>query len=468
MAGLEPPVPATALQGFQVPATADTHASISTAVNESRPASYKGANGFLGRLGEWRRPVGLLLLFVTVFLWTASNFLASTIFADDTYSKPYFVTYVNTAFFIVPLIPILARRAYRHPEHLQQWRQEWQDGLKGRYAPVKQDADAEGYADTHASRRASISASQELLLGDPIEPSKAHSTKSHVDDTPADKLTLPETAKLSFEFCMLWFLANYFVAACLEYTTVASSTILTSTSSVFTLIFGALFRVERFTLRKLLGVLASLAGIILISSMDLSGETNDDQHRGDFPEKTLREIAIGDALAFFSAVMYGLYAVFMKKRIGDESRVNMPLFFGLVGLINVLMMWPFFFVFHFTGVERFELPPTKWVTAIILCNSLASLVSDMAWAYAVLLTSPIVVTVGLSMTIPLSLVGQIVINGQTASPLYWVGALVVVLSFIFVNQEEKKDEQIVISSEGVSRESMVSAEAPTASRNEPP
>lgn len=73
---------------------------------------------------------------------------------------------------------------------------------------------------------------------------------------------------------------------------------------------------------------------------------------------------------------------------------------------------------------------------------MASLVSDLAWAYAVLLTSPIVVTVGLSMTIPLSLIGQIIINSQTTSPLYWIGAAMVVLSFIFVNTEEKRDENV--------------------------
>lgn len=45
------------------------------------------------------------------------------------------------------------------------------------------------------------------------------------------------------------------------------------------------------------------------------------------------------------------------------------------------------------------------------------------------------------MTIPLSLIGQILLNSQTASWIYWLGACVVVLSFIFVNQEETKEEE---------------------------
>lgn len=145
-------------------------------------------------------------------------------------------------------------------------------------------------------------------------------------------------------------------------------------------------------------------------------------------------------MALLSAVLYGLYAVFMKKRIGDESRVHMPLFFGLVGLFNVLLLWPGFIVLHFTGIETFELPPSGRVSMIIAVNSVSSLVSDFAWAYAVLLTSPIVVTVGLSTTIPLSLIGQVVLNGQTSSWVYWVGALVVVLSFVIVNNGEGVEE----------------------------
>lgn len=182
---------------------------------------------------------------------------------------------------------------------------------------------------------------------------------------PEGVLSVPETAKLSLEFCMLWFVANYLVAACLEYTSVASSTILTSTSSIWTLIFGALVRVEGFTYKKLAGVLASLAGIILISSVDLSGKDND-ENRGNFPHKSQGDIAIGDAMAFGSAIMYGIYAIVMKKRIGNEDRVNMPLFFGLVGFFNVVFLWPGFLVLHFTGVETFELPPTGKIWTIVL------------------------------------------------------------------------------------------------------
>lgn len=215
-----------------------------------------------------------------------------------------------------------------------------------RYAAVPQDHEEDGYTQEHTSD----STSQKQMA---------------IDDAQAiNPLSLGETARLSLEFCILWFMANYFVAACLEHTTVASSTILTSTSSIFTLLLGCLVGVEIFTLRKLLGVLASLLGVVLISSVDLFG--NNDNGRGLFPHKSARQVALGDAMALLSAVLYGIYAVLMKKRIGDERRISMPVFFGLVGLFNVLLLWPGFLILHFTGVEPFELPPTSRVTTIIL------------------------------------------------------------------------------------------------------
>jgi solute carrier family 35 protein F5 len=202
-----------------------------------------------------------------------------------------------------------------------------------------------------------MSASGTRLLVDEDEAGATMSAPGEPQPTEG-MLSVPETAKLSFEFCLLWFGANYLIAACLEYTSVASSTILTSTSSIFTLIFGALLRVETFSYKKLTGVLASLAGIVLISMVDLSGKDND-ENRGNFPHKSQAEIAIGDAMAFGSAIMYGIYAIVMKKRIGNEDRVNMPLFFGLVGLFNVVLLWPGFFILHWTSVEKFALPPTN-------------------------------------------------------------------------------------------------------------
>ena len=76
-----------------------------------------------------------------------------------------------------------------------------------------------------------------------------------------------------------------------------------------------------------------------------------------------------------------------------------------------------------------------------------------------LLTSPLIVTVGMSLSIPLSLVGQMIINSQNSGVIYWIGAGIVFLSFIFINYETKEEETTpppveVIDVEGLDNENM--------------
>lgn len=57
-----------------------------------------------------------------------------------------------------------------------------------------------------------------------------------------------------------------------------------------------------------------------------------------------------------------------------------------------------------------------------------------------LLTTPLVVTVGLSLTIPLSLIGEMIQYGRYSTFVYWIGAAVVFVSFAFVNHESPEEE----------------------------
>lgn len=251
-------------------------------------------------------------------------------FSDETFNKPFFVVYLNTSIFAISLIPKFFKYLYKN-------------GLHG----LRHDANQllidykHGTNYTKSLHRSEDEQATERLIAQGYGSTETTSSN--------EKLSFKDTAVLSFEFCMLWFLANYFSSACLEYTSVASVTILTSTSSVWTLIFCSLFGIERFSTAKITGVAASLAGVILISTVDLSGKSDED--RGSFPHKSSAEIALGDAMALLSAVIYGLYVTVMKRKVPNEDRVDMQMFFGLVGVFNVVLLWPLFFVLHWTGIE---------------------------------------------------------------------------------------------------------------------
>ncbi|KAG0260309.1 hypothetical protein DFQ27_003617 [Actinomortierella ambigua] len=273
-----------------------------------------------------------------------------------------------------------------------------------------------------------VKASMHHYTSEPPSPALVEAggeASTHHDDG-EPPMTIREIAQVSFTFCILWFAANWCTNASLAYTTVASSTILASMSGFFTLAIGAFMKTELFSTLKLLAVCSSVIGVILVSKSDHGGELNEPTQ----PSAPL----FGDFLALLSAMFYGCYTVLLKVRIQNESRVNMPLFFGFVGLFNLALLWPVFGILHWTGIEPFELPQGSRIVWMIAINALVgTFVSDYLWLLSMLMTSPLVVTLGLSLTIPLALLGDVVGYGRVLGTGYWIGAGLVLAGFFGVN-----------------------------------
>jgi len=58
--------------------------------------------------------------------------------------------------------------------------------------------------------------------------------------------------------------------------------------------------------------------------------------------------------------------------------------------------------------------------------------SQLLWARSVLLTSPLVATCGLSLTIPVAMVADLVLRGQAFGAVYLAGSICVVGGFVLV------------------------------------
>jgi solute carrier family 35 protein F5 len=111
---------------------------------------------------------------------------------------------------------------------------------------------------------------------------------------------------------------------------------------------------------------SSFVGVVLVSLSDSehSGQNSNLDLR--FNEKS--QPLFGDILAFISAIFYALYVVFLKVKIGIESRIDMRLFLGFVGLFNLLTCWPVGVLLHWFRMERFELPNTSVQWYALLTN----------------------------------------------------------------------------------------------------
>ncbi|KIM30619.1 hypothetical protein M408DRAFT_66400 [Serendipita vermifera MAFF 305830] len=330
--------------------------------------------------------IGIFLLLIVVFLWTSSNFITQVRTVEG-FDKPFLVTYLNTSSFAIYLIPSLYRYLRRN------------------------------------------SKSQDLPYDyQPPEPEPEPARASSDDDLPP--LTTRETASLASTFCVLWFIANWTVNASFRYTSVGSATVLASTSGFFTMVVGRILGIERLTSWKVGAVVTSFVGVVLVSFADAGRpptKTPPPPSSALLPPPS--NPLLGDFLALLSALFYALYMLLLKVRIKVESRVDMQLLFGFVGLFNIVGCWPLGLVLHLTGVERFGWPVGGKEWSGVLINMAVTFSSDFIYVVAMLKTTPLVVTLGLTLTIPLAIIGDYFLQSRAATLLGLFGATLVVAAF---------------------------------------
>ena len=232
-------------------------------------------------------------------------------------------------------------------------------------------------------------------------------------------------AKVSALIMPFFFIANWLFNASLAMTSVASNTIISSTSGIWTLFVAVYVGVDRFSLTKLLAVCFSFGGMVLVGLSDSSDPGS--------PDASVADALVGDLLALISACTYASYAILMKRMIPDERRVSVFMFFGFLGLFSLLLMWPVFVILDLSGVEPFEWPPLAVLPALLFNALVGTVVSDLFWLAAVLLTSPLVTTLGTSLSVPVAMVLDYFLRGDRYPAGYSVGAGCVVVGFLLVN-----------------------------------
>jgi solute carrier family 35 protein F5 len=129
---------------------------------------------------------------------------------------------------------------------------------------------------------------------------------------------------------------------------------------------------------------------------DTSASNNDDH------SKYMR----GDILSLLSATFYGLYAVILKTKVPEEKEDDFEFsyFLGFVGLFNTVGLLPLFPIFNYTGYEIFEWPSMYVVKGLTINAILGTVISDYCWAKSVVLLGPLLTTLGITLTIPISMV----------------------------------------------------------------
>jgi solute carrier family 35 protein F5 len=254
-----------------------------------------------------------------------------------------------------------------------------------------------------------------LVVEDPVKRLEKSDTNNNPKELPP--FTKREIARIAFVFFALYLASNYATNIAFGATSVGSASILASTCGFFTLLFGWLVRVEVLSLFRVLAVFISVGGVLLLGIPEFSSQDT----------RTL-----GNSLALVGAVLYGVYSIFLKKVSIDESRISMPLLFAFGGLYTLGLAWIVLLGLHVSGVEMLEWPSQDAIKLILINVFLGGFIPNYLWNVAFVCTSPLVVAIGISFNIPLTLLVEYLTEG-TFHAYRTAAGVCVVVGFIIVN-----------------------------------
>ncbi|OLY78417.1 putative vacuolar membrane protein [Smittium mucronatum] len=237
-------------------------------------------------------------------------------------------------------------------------------------------------------------------------------------------------------FVFLSFMLNFFSYlwyAALEFTTISKVTAIYNTSCFFAYLFSVLILKHKLKLSKIMSVVLSVIGVFIMSFIDFNANSKNNPSK--FTDYTKKHQFLGDILICLCSIGTGLTQTMYGKYIKPRNYYSM-LFINFstfsLGLATLLCNWIVIFFLDFTKIEIFAIP-NQFQMKFILINTLFGLVYNASFIILLSLTSPIFAAVGVMLTIPISILADIFIEGNIINPSVYFGGIFVLAGFFLLS-----------------------------------
>lgn len=366
--------------------------------------------------------LGAIFLVIAISTWMIGLELVNSVLKGDEFRKPWFLAFLTGSCFMLNFTPevfnFLRSLVYTPPIE-----------NAGLSPPLSASDLAPAAACGLNSEDAQLYGKEESDIDAPIP------------------LTNREIFQLALMISVIYYCYNVFGMLALQYTSASNQTVLGSTTAIFTLFAGVYLRVDRFSFKKLVCVAISLTGVILINvSEDHVGDNEGNKFKPKNP-------AFGNFLALLGAFCYAMYLLTMKVKCGTGKKTtNERRLFGWVGVCTFVLGIPMLTIVNYLGIEEFKVPPSLTVAAMIGINSVFSVISDYVTILAMLLTSPLVTSLALTSSIPITILIDFILLSFTGSGsgssssnlfLYGFGVMSILLSVILINVNISTENELI-------------------------
>lgn len=227
-------------------------------------------------------------------------------------------------------------------------------------------------------------------------------------------------------------------------TTPSDLTAIYNCSAFFAYAFSVPLLKEKLRWDKSFAVVVAIVGVLVVAYGSKNTPADPDSENS---EREAENRLLGNIIIGIGSVLYGLYEV-LYKRLACPPEGTSPgramifanTFGSLIGAFTLSVLWIPLPIFHYTGLETFQLPQGEQAWMMVI-SVIANVTFSGSFLILISLTSPVLSSVAALLTIFLVAIVDWLLTNKALSPGAIIGGLLIIGAFLLLTWSTFKEVQ---------------------------